>query len=74
MFVIARLGGPLLAPNGEPVDAGAMFRTVIVLALLALGYWSCGRLRRNLLPLVIIGSVLLCSLAFLPWSLDGAPS
>jgi len=74
MFVIARLGGQLLAPNGEPVDAGALFRTVIVLALLALGYWSCGRLRRNLLPLVLIGSVLLCSLAFLPWSLDGAPS
>ena len=74
MFVIARLGGQVLAPNGEPVDAGALMRTVVVLALLALGYWSCGRLRRNLLPMAIIGSVLACSLAFLPWSLDGAPS
>ena len=44
-----------------------------VLILLALGYWSCGRLRRNLLPLGLIGLVLMGSLAFLPWSLDSAP-
>ena len=73
MFVVARLGGQGLAPNGEPIDAGALFRTVIVLVLLAVGYWSCRRLRRNVLALAIIGSVLVLSLAFLPWSLTGAP-
>ena len=73
MFVIARLGGQVLAPNGEPVDGGALFRTVIVLLLLTLGYWSCGRLRRNVLPMALIGIVLLGALAFLPWSLDSAP-
>jgi hypothetical protein len=74
MFVFSRLGGQVLAPNGEPVDAGALFRTVIVLVLLALGYWSCGRLRRNALPMSLIGLVLLGALVFLPWSLDGAPA
>ncbi len=74
MFIFARLGGQVLAPNGEPVDAGALFRTVIVLALLAFGYWSCGRLRRNLLPMALIGLALLGALVFLPWSLDGAPA
>ena len=74
MFVFAKLGGQTLAANGEPVNAGALFRTLIVLALLTLGYWSCRRLRRNLLPLVLIGSVLALSLALLPWSLGGAPS
>ena len=73
MFVVARLGGQGLAPNGEPIDAGALFRTVIVLVLLAVGYWSCRRLRQNAFPLAIIGSVLVLSLAFLPWSLTGAP-
>ena len=74
MFFFLWLGGPVLAPNGEPVDGGALFRTLIVLALLTFGYWSAGRLRRNLLPLVLIGSVLALSLVFLPWSLAGAPS
>ena len=74
MFVFARLGGQVLAPNGEPVDAGALLRTVIVLAVLALGFWSCYRLRRNLLPMAIIAGVLVGALAFLPWSLDGAPA
>ncbi len=74
MFVFARLGGQVLAPNGEPVDAGALLRTVIVLAVLALGFWSCHRLRRNLLPMGIIAGVLVGALAFLPWSLDGAPA
>jgi hypothetical protein len=74
MFIVARLGGQVLAPNGEPVDAGAMFRTVIVLSLLTLGFWSCRRLRRNLLPLALIGGVLLGAVIFLPWSLDGAPA
>ena len=64
----------MLAPNGEPVDGGALFRTVIVLSLLTLGYWSCGRLRRNLLPLALIGLVLIGSLLFLPWSLDSVPT
>ena len=73
MFVFARLGGQVLAPNGEPVNAGALFRTVLVLSLLALGYWSCRRLRRNLLPLGLIGLVLLGAVVFLPWSLDSAP-
>ena len=74
MFFFLWLGGPVLAPNGEPVDGGALFRTLIVLALLTFGYWSAGRLRRNLLPLVLIDSVLALSLVFLPWSLAGAPS
>ncbi len=74
MFVFAQLGGQVLAPNGEPVDGGALFRTVIVLSLLTLGYWSCGRLRRNLLPLALIGLVLIGSLLFLPWSLDSVPT
>lgn len=74
MFVYAQLGGQVLAPNGEPVDSGALFRTVIVLSLLTLGYWSCGRLRRNLLPLLLIALVLIGALAFLPWSLFSAPS
>lgn len=74
MIVFERLGGQALAPNGEPVDAGALIRTVVVLLLLAWGYWSCGRLRRNLLPLALIGLVLLGALVFLPWSLDGAPA
>ncbi len=63
-----------LAPNGEPVDAGALLRTVIVLAVLALGFWSCHRLRRNLLPMAMIAGVLVGALAFLPWSLDSAPA
>lgn len=66
MFGFARLGGQVLAPNGEPVDAGALLRTVIVLAVLALGFWSCHRLRRNLLPMAIIAGVLVGALAFLP--------
>ena len=74
MFVFSRLGGKVLAPNGEPVDGGALFRTVLVLLLLVLGYWSCGRLRRNLLPMALIGLVLVGALVFLPWSLDGAPA
>ena len=73
MFVSLWLGRPLLAPNGDPVDAGALFRTLIVLALLTLGYWSCGRLRRNLFPLALLGAVLVFSLTLLPWSLTGAP-
>ncbi len=74
LFVFAQLGGQVLASNGEPVDGGALFRTVLVLALLMLGYWSCGRLRRNILPLVLIGLVLVGALVFLPWSLDSVPS
>jgi hypothetical protein len=74
MFFFLWLGGPLLAPNGEPIDGGALFRTLIVLGLLTFGYWSAGRLRRNLLPLVLIGSVLALSLMLLPWSLAGAPN
>lgn len=73
MFVFAWLGGTLLAPNGEPVNEGALFRTLVVLALLTLGYWSSKRLRRNLFPLMLLGSVLALSLALLPWSLSGAP-
>jgi|GEM_PF-7071239 len=73
MFAFLSFGGAPLAPNGEPVDGGAAIRTVIVLAMLTLGYWSCGRLRRNWLPLVLLGSVLVLSLTFLPWSLTGAP-
>ena len=74
MFVVMVLGGPVLAPNGEPVDEGALLRTIIVLTLLTIGYWSAGRLRRNLLPLALIGSVLALSLTMLPWSLVGAPN
>ncbi|MEI8056194.1 MAG: hypothetical protein WCI29_02250 [Actinomycetes bacterium] len=74
MFVIARLDGQVLAPNGEPVNAGALFRTVVVLGLVAVGYWSAGRLRRNLLPLMLILAIVLASLAFLPWSLTSAPT
>jgi len=74
MFVVARLGGQGLAPNGEPIDAGALFRTVIVLVLLTVGYWTCRRLRRNAFPLALIASVLVLSMVFLPWSLTGAPS
>ncbi len=73
MFVFTWLGEPLLAQNGEPVNEGALIRTLIVLALLTLGYWSCRRLRRNLFPLALLGSVLALSLALLPWSLAGAP-
>jgi hypothetical protein len=73
MFVSLLLGGPLLAPNGEPVDEGALLRTLIVLALLTFGYWSSGRLRRNLVPLALLGAVLVFSITLLPWSLTGAP-
>jgi len=73
MFVFAWLGGTLLAPNGEPVNEGALFRTLVVLALLTFGYCSSKRLRQNLFPLILLGSVLAFSLALLPWSLGGAP-
>lgn len=49
-------------------------RTVIVLVVLALGFWSCHRLRRCLLPMAIIAGVLVGALAFLPWSLNSAPA
>jgi hypothetical protein len=73
MFVFAWLGGTLLAPNGEPVNEGALFRTLVVLALLTFGYCSSKRLRQNLFPLILLGSVLAFSLTLLPWSLGGAP-
>ena len=49
-------------------------RTVIVLVVLALGFWPCHRLRRYLLPMAIIAGVLVGALAFLPWSLDSVPA
>ena len=73
-FLLIKAGQTVIASNGETADSGVILRTVIVLAILTVGYQSAGRLRRNVLPLAVISSVLVGSLIFLPWAWAGAPA
>ena len=57
----------------DPNDSGALLRTIIVLIMLIVSYYSSGRLRKNIFPIAVLLSALVLSLVFLPWSFDGAP-
>lgn len=57
----------------DPNDSGAILRTLIVLMMLVVSYYSSGRLRKNVFPIAALLGVLVLSLIFLPWNFDGAP-
>jgi hypothetical protein len=57
----------------DPNDSGALLRTIIVLIILIVSYYSSGRLRKNIFPIAVLLLTLVLSLVFLPWSFDGAP-
>lgn len=57
----------------DPNDGGAIMRTVIVLIMLIVSYYSSGRLRQNIFPIAVLLGALVLSLLFLPWAFDGAP-
>ena len=59
--------------TGDPNDSGALLRTIIVLIMLIISYYSSGRLKKNIFPIAVLLATLILSLVFLPWDFNGAP-
>ena len=69
------LGFPAISVNGnhEPDDYGALLRTIFLIVALTISYWSVGRLKKNLYPILALLSILLFALQYSPWQFFGTP-
>lgn len=69
------LGLPTISVSGnhEPDDYGALLRTTFLILALTISYWSVGRLKKNIYPIVALFLVLLLSLKYSPWQFFGTP-
>ena len=65
--------GVSTSASQEPNDSGAILRTILVILILVISYYSAGRLRKNIVPIAALLLVLIGAMLLVPWDFSGAP-
>jgi hypothetical protein len=65
--------GSYTTASQAPVDGAAILTYIILILFIVIPFAIIGRLRQNLIPVIILASVLVVSMIFVPWQFFGAP-